>query len=36
MSIIVKDNGLLKLYMKGADSMIGKYAAKDNKLKLSS
>jgi|JI8StandDraft_2_1071088.scaffolds.fasta_scaffold557697_2 magnesium-transporting ATPase (P-type) len=36
MSIIVKDNGILKLYMKGADSIIEKFTAKDNKLKLNS
>lgn len=36
MSIIVKDNGVLKLYMKGADSIIEKYTAKDNKLRLNS
>ena len=36
MSIIVKDNGILKLYMKGADSIIEKFTAKDNKLRLNS
>lgn len=36
MSVVIKDNGVLKLYMKGADSIVLKRVAKDNKLSLNS
>lgn len=34
MSVIVRDNGIIKMYMKGADSIVIKRLAKDNKLDL--
>lgn len=36
MSVIIKDNGVMKMYMKGADSIVEKRLAKDNKLTLQS
>lgn len=36
MSAIIKDNGVIKMYMKGADSIVIKRLAKDNKLTLNS
>lgn len=34
MSVIIRDNGVLKMYMKGADSIVMKRLSKDNKLNL--
>ena len=36
MSAVIRDNGVIKMYMKGADSIVHKRLAKDNKLTLSS
>lgn len=34
MSVIIRDNGVIKMYMKGADSIVMKRVSKDNKLDL--
>lgn len=36
MSVVVRDKGKLKVYMKGADSIVQARLSKNNKLKLSS
>jgi len=34
MSVIVRSNGVIKMYMKGADSIVKSRLAKDQKLNL--
>ena len=34
MSVIIKSNGIIKMYIKGADSIIKSRLHKDNKLNL--
>lgn len=34
MSAVIKENGVIKMFMKGADSIVIKRVAKDNKLTL--
>jgi len=34
MSVIVRSNGMIKLYMKGADSIVKSRLAKDQRLNL--
>lgn len=34
MSIVIRDHGLIKMYIKGADSIIKERLAKDNQLNL--
>jgi phospholipid-transporting ATPase len=35
MSVVIRDNGKLKMYMKGADSIVQRRLSKNNKLGLS-
>lgn len=34
MSVIIRENGKLKMYMKGADSIVEKRTAADSKLNI--
>jgi magnesium-transporting ATPase (P-type) len=34
MSVIVREDGIIKLYMKGADNIVKKRLAEDQKLNL--
>lgn len=34
MSVVIKSNGVIKLYMKGADSIVKQRVAEDSKLNL--
>lgn len=36
MSVVVRDKGVIKMYMKGADSIILERKSKNNKLDLNS